>query len=92
MPQETYCAEILVKGHVHGVGFRYFVRRYAAILGIKGYVKNVVDGVLIMAEGKKDSISSLIGICRKGPQSAMVTDVEEKDSSPQGFREFSILL
>ena len=43
MPQETYCAEILVKGHVHGVGFRYFVRRYAAILGIKGYVKNVVD-------------------------------------------------
>ena len=34
----------LVKGRVQGVGFRWFVQREAAELGLRGWVRNTDDG------------------------------------------------
>jgi len=34
--------KIRVEGIVQGVGFRYFTRRVAKSLGVKGYVMNMV--------------------------------------------------
>ena len=42
----------LVKGRVQGVGFRWFVQREAAEIGLRGWVRNTEDGhVEIVAAG-----------------------------------------
>ncbi|MBD3190719.1 MAG: acylphosphatase [Candidatus Heimdallarchaeota archaeon] len=53
-------ATINVYGHVQGVSFRAYTRRKAQELDLKGYVKNLRDGtVLIEVEGPKDKIKQL---------------------------------
>jgi len=50
-----------VNGLVQGVGFRYFVYREAAKLGLKGLTKNLYSGeVLTVVEGEKAMIEDLI--------------------------------
>lgn len=66
--------EIIVDGVVQGVGFRYFILRKASELKVKGFVKNLDDGrVLIVAEGEKHLLEDLIKIAKVGPRSADVT-------------------
>ena len=54
-------AEIVVEGRVQGVGYRDFVQRKAASLGLAGYVMNLKDGkVRVRVEGGRDLIEELI--------------------------------
>ena len=49
----------LVKGRVQGVGFRWFVQREAAELGLRGWVKNTDQGhVEIVAAGEPNCSTS----------------------------------
>ncbi len=69
-------AEIIVKGLVQGVGFRYFVLRQAQDLGLKGFVKNQYDGtVLTVVEGEKYLIEELFNKLKIGPMHADVRDM-----------------
>ena len=34
----------LIRGHVQGVGYRYFTQRIAVRLGVRGWVRNRLDG------------------------------------------------
>ncbi|HXE12037.1 MAG TPA: acylphosphatase, partial [Bryobacteraceae bacterium] len=34
----------LISGRVQGVGFRYFVQKHAAELGLEGWARNLADG------------------------------------------------
>lgn len=45
--------KIAVRGAVQGVGFRPFVHRLAAELGLAGWVNNSSQGVFIEAEGSR---------------------------------------
>ena len=52
---------LVVHGFVQGVGYRYLVLKNAVSLGIKGSVRNMPDGsVLILAEGTEEQILQLI--------------------------------
>ena len=51
---------ILVRGTVQGVGFRPFVYRTAVALGLSGWVRNVLAGVEIEAEGPASSLDALV--------------------------------
>ena len=84
---------IIVKGRVQGVGFRYFVRIKAKILGLKGYVRNCEDGTVeVVAEGDEDNIKKLIEFCKVGPPLATVLDLTYNYSSPTGeFDDFKII-
>jgi len=54
-------AEITVYGDVQGVGYRYFVRRVAWKLGLKGNIENMEDGtVRIVCEGAKKGINLFV--------------------------------
>lgn len=59
--------EIIVKGRVQGVGYRYFVKQKADILGLNGWVKNKYDGTVeILVEGEQTKIEIFIDFCERG--------------------------
>jgi len=54
MAVEKVQKHIFISGRVQGVGFRAFIRREAAVLNIKGWAKNLVDGrVEVVIQGIK---------------------------------------
>ncbi len=70
-------AEILVEGHVQGVGYRDYARRRAALLGLAGWVMNLRDGrVRLRAEGPRPVIEDLVRALEKGPPLSRVERVE----------------
>lgn len=83
----------VVRGHVQGVGFRYFVVDRAEALDLAGYVRNLSDGraVEVVAEGPKDRLEALLRDMRKGPRGSRVADVETHWGLPTGsFRGFEV--
>ncbi len=84
--------EIIVSGLVQGVGFRYFVLRKAQELGLKGFVKNLFTGeVLIVAEGEKFKMDELIKEVKVGPIYADVRKVKVEEGKPTGeFKKFEV--
>ncbi len=69
--------KFIVKGHVQGVGFRYFVYRKAIELGLRGYAKNLYDGsVEVVAGGNEKSVNELYSLLQKGPSRSLVSSVE----------------
>jgi acylphosphatase len=86
-----HCVHLVIRGRVQGVGFRYFVVRRAATLGLGGWVRNRQDGVVeVQAEGPRGALESLLAAVRRGPTGARVTMVDEawseRDASHQGFQ------
>ncbi|HUT12151.1 MAG TPA: acylphosphatase [Thermoguttaceae bacterium] len=59
MSQKTTAVrhEVHYSGRVHGVGFRYTVRRIASRFVVGGFVKNLPDGrVQLIAEGVPEEV------------------------------------
>jgi acylphosphatase len=70
----------LVKGRVQGVGFRWFVQREAAELGLRGWVKNTNEGhVEIVAAGDETELAELRVALRKGSRGSRVDAVLEHE-------------
>jgi acylphosphatase len=70
----------LVKGRVQGVGFRWFVQREAAELGLNGWVKNTDQGdVEIVAVGDEALLAELKVALRKGSRGSRVDAVVEHE-------------
>jgi len=75
------------------VGFRFFVERVAAQLGIAGYVRNLFDGrVEVYAIGGMDQLIALRSELRRGPSMAGVDRVDEMDAEllPDHSHHFTI--
>jgi acylphosphatase len=70
----------VVHGRVQGVGFRWFVARQAARLGVVGFARNLEDGsVEVVAQGEVSALESLAEALRRGPAMARVSHVETTD-------------
>ncbi|VVB78268.1 Acylphosphatase [uncultured archaeon] len=83
--------KIIVSGRVQGVFYRRFVYNYAIKLGLKGYVKNLVNGdVEIVVQGETSKINELIKECRKGPNGAYVENIELSEFEEKVFASFEI--
>jgi acylphosphatase len=66
-----------VRGRVQGVGFRAFAAAEARRLGLRGWVRNEVDGsVSVLAQGDDAAAEAFLGWLRRGPPSARVTSVD----------------
>lgn len=69
--------QMIVKGRVQGVGFRYFIHGEAKQMEVTGYVRNLPDGsVEIVAEGADEWLERLQLAAKQGPSFSHVTDVE----------------
>jgi acylphosphatase len=85
-------AHIFVSGQVQGVFFRDHTRRWAASLGLAGWVKNLWDGrVEAVAEGEKEDLEKLVARLKVGPPAAKVesVDVSWEDFKDE-FKDFRI--
>ena len=70
----------LVKGRVQGVGFRWFVHREAAELGLRGWVRNTDSGhVEVVASGSSEALAELKSALRKGSRGSRVDAILEQD-------------
>jgi len=68
----------LVKGRVQGVGFRWFVHREAAELGLRGWVRNTQDGhVEVLAAGEPEPLQELAAALHRGSRGSRVDKVIE---------------
>ena len=85
--------EVVVRGRVQGVGFRWFAQREAMTLGLTGWVANEADGsVRCHAIGPRGALDVFIERLRAGPPSAQVERVESdwRPGSRDGSTGFSI--
>ncbi|MEA2025292.1 MAG: acylphosphatase [Chloroflexota bacterium] len=74
-----------VRGFVQGVGFRWFVERQAASLGLDGWVSNQSDGsVEVVAEGSEDVLGQLVLMLWEGPAGSAVSDVAVRHEPARG--------
>ena len=85
-------AEIIIGGHVQGVGYRAFAQRKALHLTLRGYVMNLRDGrVRVRVEGSREAIEELARDLEKGPPLARVETVSVSWRPPTGrFTSFGV--
>lgn len=78
----------IVRGHVQGVGFRYFAVRAARRFGVTGTVRNMPDGTVeAIAQGSDDAIAGFRAELERGPSFGRVDSVHE--SMIEGGRRYS---
>jgi acylphosphatase len=82
----------IVRGEVQGVGYRYFARRQASALGLRGYARNHADGTVeVVAEGPRPQLERLLAELWRGPGAARVAEVDVTWTSAEGaFGRFDI--
>lgn len=91
MTEKQY--EIIVRGRVQGVGFRYAAQKQARLLGLKGWVENLADGsVRSMVRGAPESCNKYIQWCNSGPSYSWVEGIDIDEKSPSDLSPFRIRL
>lgn len=75
-----------VHGEVQGVGYRYFARRNALALGLRGYARNLVGGTVeVVAEGTRATLEELLRRLERGPSAAEVQRIETAWGAADGM-------
>ncbi|MBN2412436.1 carbamoyltransferase HypF [candidate division KSB1 bacterium] len=84
-------ARILIRGAVQGVGFRPFIYRLAGSLNLTGWINNNTSGVVIEAEGDRESLSEFIQRIREEkPVRAIIDSLTTEYAECAGYRNFEI--
>jgi acylphosphatase len=92
----TVRATVFVRGHVQGVGFRWWTRARALELGLSGWARNTDDRrVEVVAEGARGDVERLVGLLgedvsgsgRPGRVVSVSSPQWAEPKGEQGFRE-----
>ena len=88
----TRAVQVVVRGRVQGVGFRYSAQWQAKANGLGGWVRNRDDGsVECWLEGPAAKVAAMLDWLAIGPGYARVTRVEVRDTQPAGFTRFDVV-
>jgi acylphosphatase len=91
-PEPAVRLTAFVRGHVQGVGFRWWTRSRALEIGLVGWARNTGDGrVEVVAEGPRDGCARLLAALTSGRAPGRVDGVVEQWAEAKGdvpgFRE-----
>ena len=85
--------QVIIKGKVQGVCFRYNTKQVAQDLGVDGWIKNNSDGTVeALFEGPENKLLTILDFVKKGPFGSRVEKVienwtkETKEKEFDGFR------
>ncbi len=82
---------IIVSGKVQGVFYRAATKEKADELGVKGFVRNELNGnVYVEAEASQEVLNEFVKWCASGPQRAQVQHIEVAPEELKNFMDFSI--
>ena len=85
-PPEQERLTAVVRGRVHGVGFRWWSRARALELGVRGSATNLDDGrVEVVAEGRREDLQALLDVLRGGGAPGEVQDVAARWTTARGM-------
>ncbi len=94
MTSETKIVRVTIGGDVQGVGYRAWVEMEARAAGVRGWVRNRLNGdVEALFAGPPDAVEALCAACWRGPRHARVEKVEVVEADPAalgpggGFRQ-----
>lgn len=87
----TRAVQVVIRGRVQGVGFRYSTLQRASGLGLGGWVRNRPDGsVEAWLEGPEPAVAALVDWLAIGPSHAQVVGVQTSARQPAGFTDFRL--
>jgi acylphosphatase len=90
MPEKTI--RLRISGKVQGVGYRIWATRTAATFGLRGWVRNRLDGsVEALVTGTPDAVCAMVEASGKGPSGAQVADVAVTPAEDDGRNGFVAL-
>jgi acylphosphatase len=70
-----------IRGAVQKIGYRVWCEREALALGLKGWVRNRIDGsVEVVLAGPPAAVAVMIERCRKGPALAKIEAIDVEDA------------
>ena len=79
---EREIKRLRIRGGVQGIGYRAWVEREALALGLKGWVRNRLDGsVEALIAGTPEAVAQMVERCRTGPPLAAVESIEIEDAA-----------
>ncbi len=85
MGKDPVRVRVLAGGRVQGVAYRFFAEKWAASLGVSGWVRNLADGrVEVVAEGEPASVGTFLERLREGPRLARVESFEVRGEEATG--------
>ena len=91
-PPDIVRAHVFISGHVQGIGYRYSTWDTAALLKLKGWVRNLRDGrVEAVFEGSGDRVQDILQWCHQGPPHAEVTEVAISYEPPEYLQRFDVI-
>src|ERR1700724_574434 len=68
---------LMIRGVVQKIGFRVWVEREALGLGLKGWVRNRLDGAVeVLLAGPPGAVAQMIERCWKGPPLAKIESID----------------
>lgn len=80
---EARTVRVVIRGHVQGVGFRWWTAGRARDLGLDGWVRNRRDGTVeAVFRGPMSAVGRMLDECRQGPPSGRVDAVAESAAAP----------
>ena len=84
--------QVFYEGRVHGVGFRYTVKRIAAGFEVTGWVRNLPDGrVELQAGGEIEEVEAFLLAIRESELHSFIKDEKQHVLAPvAGVKGFEI--
>lgn len=91
MPDEERVVRATIRGLVQGVGYRAWTEIEAGRRGIRGFVRNRLNGsVEAVLAGPAEAVDSLCGAFWQGPRLARVESVEIEEADPSVLDDLGI--
>jgi acylphosphatase len=83
MTRHQMIVRVTIGGYVQGVGYRAWMEMEARALGVRGWVRNRLNGdVEAVFAGPPDAVEALCAACWRGPVQARVDNVEVVEADP----------